>query len=72
MPFAWQWRADISLLAAATRRLISVCGGARFSAVRQHRRGVLTPISNQNANYFALLLSVIFPACQVDAAKSPP
>jgi hypothetical protein len=42
MPFARRRRVDLYLSAAAARRLISVGGsGARFSAARSQRRGVL-------------------------------
>jgi hypothetical protein len=55
MPFARRRRVDFYLSAAVARRLISVGGGARFSAARRWRRGVLrllTPISHFQLSTF--------------------
>jgi hypothetical protein len=59
MPFARRRRVDLCLWAAVARHLIFVGGGARFSAARRRRRGVLRrPDSN-----FTLSVQYIFTIC---------
>jgi hypothetical protein len=68
MPFARQCRADLSLsAAAAAHRLISVGGGARFSAT------AWCPDSNFNSKYLLHTFTFCHLPCvwQVDMAKSP-